>query len=53
MLVKYISFSIPPINLPASGSDSQNEILNRIADPKFAPATQWNYDLPASFITYG
>lgn len=47
------SFTIPPVNLPVTGNDSQSDILNRIADPKFAPSVKWNYDLPASFITYG
>jgi len=46
------SFTIPAVNLPVFGNDTPNEILNRMADPKFAPATKWNYDLPVSFITY-
>jgi len=47
------SFTIPPVNLPTSGSDSPDDILNRMADPKFGSSPLWDWDLPVSFLTYG
>merc|ERR1711962_443957 len=45
------SFSIPPVKL--QGTEPESELLGKLADKRFSPASKWNHDLPINFFTYG
>jgi len=45
------SFRIPPVKL--QGSEPESELLGKLADKRFSPASKWNHDLPINFFTYG
>merc|ERR1711953_111728 len=45
------SFRIPPVKL--QGTEPESELLGKLADKRFSPASKWNHDLPINFFTYG